>query len=53
MESLLSSSPHVADQLPLYARGELRPIWRSRIEIEAPFAIAVRRDVAGNVCTRT
>ncbi|NJL02072.1 MAG: acylase [Spirulinaceae cyanobacterium RM2_2_10] len=28
-------SPHVGDQLALYARGELRPAWRSRTEIEA------------------
>ena len=28
-------SPHVGDQLPLYTRGELRPAWRTRQEIEA------------------
>ncbi len=28
-------SPHIGDQLPLYARGELRPVWRTRTEIEA------------------
>ena len=28
-------SPHVGDQLSLYARGELRPVWRTRQEIEA------------------
>ncbi|MGF1478194.1 MAG: acylase [Cyanophyceae cyanobacterium] len=28
-------SAHVGDQLPLYARGELRPVWRTRSEIEA------------------
>jgi acyl-homoserine-lactone acylase len=28
-------SPHVGDQLELYARGELRPAWRTRDEIEA------------------
>ncbi|MCU0536555.1 MAG: acylase [Hydrococcus sp. Prado102] len=29
------NSSHVGDQLPLYARGELRPVWRDRKEIEA------------------
>jgi acyl-homoserine-lactone acylase len=29
------NSPHIGDQLPLYARGELRPVWRTRKEIEA------------------
>lgn len=28
-------SPHRIDQLPLYARKELRPVWRTREEIEA------------------
>lgn len=28
-------SPHIGDQLPLYARNELRSVWRSRKEIEA------------------
>lgn len=28
-------SPHIADQLPLYARKDLRPVWRDRPEIEA------------------
>jgi acyl-homoserine-lactone acylase len=28
-------SPHVGDQLTLAARGELRPVWRTREEIEA------------------
>ncbi|MGQ4647397.1 penicillin acylase family protein [Lyngbya aestuarii] len=28
-------SPHIGDQLPLYSRGELRPAWRTREEIEA------------------
>jgi acyl-homoserine-lactone acylase len=28
-------SPHVGDQLELYARKELRPVWRTRPEIEA------------------
>lgn len=27
------NSPHVADQLPLYARSQLRPVWRTRKEI--------------------
>jgi acyl-homoserine-lactone acylase len=29
------NSSHVGDQLPLYARGEMRPVWRDRKEIEA------------------
>jgi acyl-homoserine-lactone acylase len=29
------NSSHVGDQLPLYARGELRPVWRDRKEVEA------------------
>ncbi len=29
------SSSHVGDQLPLYARNELRSVWRTRKEIEA------------------
>jgi acyl-homoserine-lactone acylase len=28
-------SPHMGDQLPLYARNELRSVWRTRKEIEA------------------
>ena len=28
-------NPHVGDQLPLYARNELRQVWRTRKEIEA------------------
>jgi acyl-homoserine-lactone acylase len=28
-------STHMGDQLPLYARNELRPVWRTRKEIEA------------------
>jgi len=28
-------SPHIGDQLPLYGRNELRPVWRTRKEIEA------------------
>jgi acyl-homoserine-lactone acylase len=28
-------SPHVGDQLVLAAKGELRPVWRTREEIEA------------------
>jgi acyl-homoserine-lactone acylase len=28
-------SPHIGDQLPLLVKGELRPTWRTRAEIEA------------------
>jgi acyl-homoserine-lactone acylase len=28
------NSPHVGDQLALYARNEMRPVWRTRKEIE-------------------
>ncbi len=28
-------SPHIGDQLPLYARNELRSVWRTRKDIEA------------------
>jgi acyl-homoserine-lactone acylase len=28
-------SPHVRDQLPLLARKEMRPVWRTRAEVEA------------------
>jgi acyl-homoserine-lactone acylase len=28
-------SPHLADQLQFLARKELRPVWRTREEIEA------------------
>jgi acyl-homoserine-lactone acylase len=28
-------SPHVGDQVDLAAKGELRPVWRARQEIEA------------------
>lgn len=28
-------SPHRTDQLPLFARKELRPVWRTRAEVEA------------------
>jgi acyl-homoserine-lactone acylase len=28
-------SPHHTDQLSYYSRKELRPVWRSRAEIEA------------------
>jgi len=28
-------SAHIGDQLPLYTRNELRPVWRTRKEIEA------------------
>ena len=30
-----AGSPHRADQLPLYARKELKPAWRTRAEVEA------------------
>ncbi|MBD2458882.1 acylase [Nostoc sp. FACHB-87] len=29
------NSPHIDDQLPLFARQELRPVWRTRQEITA------------------
>jgi acyl-homoserine-lactone acylase len=32
------SSPHVSDQLKLFARKQLRPVWRSRKEISAHLA---------------
>ena len=35
-------SPHVGDQLELMARQELRPVWRTRAEVEAHLA---RREV--------
>ncbi|MEW6499756.1 MAG: penicillin acylase family protein, partial [Cyanobacteriota bacterium] len=28
-------SPHISDQLPLAARKQLRPVWRSRQDIVA------------------
>jgi acyl-homoserine-lactone acylase len=28
-------SPHMGDQLELFARGDMRPVWRTREEIEA------------------
>lgn len=31
-------SPHVGDQLELFARQEMRPVWRSRAEVEANLA---------------
>jgi len=31
-------SPHLADQLPLFARKQLRPVWRTRQDIEAHLA---------------
>lgn len=34
-------SPHLADQLELSAQGMLRPVWRSRTEIEANLATRV------------
>ncbi len=33
------NSPHVGDQLELFARKELRPVWRSRKEVEAHLAL--------------
>jgi acyl-homoserine-lactone acylase len=35
-------SPHRTDQLPLYARRELRPVWRTRAEVEAHLEARVR-----------
>jgi acyl-homoserine-lactone acylase len=29
------NSPHIDDQLPLFARNEMRPAWRTREEIMA------------------
>lgn len=37
-------SPHIGDQLTLAARGELRPVWRTREEIEANLEV---REVIG------
>lgn len=34
-------SPHVGDQLELFARQELRPVWRTRDEIEANLELRV------------
>ena len=28
-------SPHSTDQLPLFARQQLRPVWRTKKDIEA------------------
>jgi acyl-homoserine-lactone acylase len=28
-------SPHVGDQLELFARQEMRPVWRTRDDVEA------------------
>jgi len=33
--STQQDSPHLGDQLPLYANKEYRPIWRTRADIEA------------------
>jgi acyl-homoserine-lactone acylase len=33
--STQQDSPHLGDQLPLYANKEYRPIWRNRADIEA------------------
>lgn len=30
-----AGSPHRTDQLPLFAREELKPVWRTRAEVEA------------------
>ncbi len=43
-------SPHRGDQLPLLARGELRPAWRTRAEIEANLE---SREVVGPAATGT
>jgi acyl-homoserine-lactone acylase len=32
-------SPHLSDQLQFLARKELRPVWRSREEIEAHLSV--------------
>ncbi|MEM1180799.1 MAG: acylase [Acidobacteriota bacterium] len=37
-------SKHIGDQLPLFARGEMRPVWRTRHEIETHLE---RRDAYG------
>jgi acyl-homoserine-lactone acylase len=29
------NSPHIDDQLPLFARNEMRPAWRTREEVMA------------------
>ena len=43
-------SPHVGDQLPLLMKGEMRPAWRTRAEIEANLEA---REVVGPVATST
>ncbi|MDH4064081.1 MAG: penicillin acylase family protein, partial [Acidobacteriota bacterium] len=30
-----TGSPHIEDQLPLASRKQLRPMWRTRTDIEA------------------
>jgi acyl-homoserine-lactone acylase len=42
-----SGSPHVGDQLVLAARGELRPAWRSRSEVESHLEMRERLTVNG------
>jgi acyl-homoserine-lactone acylase len=39
-------SPHRTDQLPLFARQELRPVWRTRAEVEANLRSRVALDPA-------
>jgi len=43
-------SPHHGDQLPLLAKGEMRPAWRTRAEIEANLEA---REVVGPAATST
>ncbi|HET7584050.1 MAG TPA: penicillin acylase family protein [Gemmatimonadaceae bacterium] len=37
-----AGSPHRVDQLPLYARKELRPVWRTRDEVDAHLELRER-----------
>jgi acyl-homoserine-lactone acylase len=30
-----AGSPHRTDQLPLFARQQMKPVWRTRAEVEA------------------
>ena len=30
-----AGSPHRTDQLPLFARKQFKPVWRTRAEVEA------------------
>lgn len=41
------ASAHVADQLPLYAAKQYRPVWRTRAEIEANLALHETLDSTG------